>query len=1330
MRSRYALVLGILLIALMVFAGGPAAWGQAATSLRGSVTDPSSAAIPNAAIHLINTGTNTDRMATTDAQGEYTFAQVAPGTYRLEVEAGGFSKYVQSGIQLLVNLPATINVKLKLGSQQQTVTITEAAPVLNTTDASEGTTMGADQIEQLPLEARDIVQLLSLEPGVVYTSDRTDLDTSTDTRSGAVNGERSDQSNVVLDGVDDNQQASGDAFKSVLPVPLESVEEFRVSTSNYGADQGRSSGAQVALVTKSGKNDFHGAVYEFNRNRLGEANDYFIKSSEATDDLPNKSLQLVRNVFGGAIGGPIKKDRLFFFLNYEGHRLAQQDSAVREVPTASLRDGVIMYLCDQGGTGAPLDSRCANASTVTGKSGATYQVPADYYALGYTTSSSGGVLQSQIQAMDPLGAAGGPNPASLAYFNTYPLPNDQTVGDNYNFSGYRFAAAANERDDWLVGRIDYKITANGNHSLFWRGSGTNEHQNQDPFLPGDVPEYVVLDRSKGFVVGYTALLRSNLVNNFHYGLTRQSINNVGDNQQQWIYVRGLDQGITYSDDFTLPVHDFVDDLSWTKGNHSLNFGADIRLIRSASSNQNSSFSYAVANSEWLDTGGFAGDPSPFNPGCIGQFTESSSGGYDPNCSAADIYPAVDGSFATSYDFPLIGMLGMVPEVNAQSNYSVNHQGAGTLLAQGAPVSRHFSTDEYDFYIQDSWKVRPNLTFNYGVRYELMSPVGETNGQEVMPTIPLGQWFNQRAENALQGIPSNASPNISFALAGPAYGKPGYYGWQTKNFAPRVSLAWSLDPGSQFLQKLTGGADKSVIRAGFGMYYDHFGYGLVQTFDQNGSFGLLSNLGNPAAVESAACSPRLTSFNSIPQTDLCENQLYLTTPPPSFPEQYPLNNFCICWGVDNNLKTPYSYAIDLSYEREITKGLSLEVAYVGHLGHRLLAQDDLASPMNLVDPKTKISYFQAASALAKIYEVPNPPSTSSITPASVGSTAAYWQDMVQQLQPGGSYGLICSGGGTSSVLQAVYDMYSCYPGNETTALNYLDEYGIPDANLSTSYFPTGGPYSYFQNQFSSLYAWRTMAPSWYHGLQVTLKQDFSHGLQFDLNYTYSKAIDMASDAERVGTWGGLGGWITNAWDPRQGIAPSDFDLRHQVNANWVWKLPIGEGRAIAGGAGKGLDAVIGGWQLSGLARWSSGFNVTVDNGGFYPTDWQLEGHASLTGSPIITGTSSVDGYENIFPNPTTAYAGFRHALPGESGARNPIRGDGYAGLDMGLAKTWIMPYNEHHSLEFSWNVFNVPNQVRFNVQTASLAYDTANTFGRYQNLLTNPRVMQFGLRYGF
>ena len=314
-RAWLLCVLAILVAALSL--GSGAAWGQATTSIRGTVTDPSNAAIPNATVHLVNTDTNLERTATTDSQGNYAFVQVAPGTYSVTVEASGFSTSKQQGVQLLVNLPATLNIKMKIGAATQTVTVTEQAPVLNTTDASEGNTMGTLQLEQLPIEGRDVVQLLSLQPGVVYTSDRTDLDTTngnTDTRGGAVNGEKSDQNNVTLDGVDDNEENSGKAFQSVLPVPIESVQEFRVTTSNYGADQGRSAGAQVALVTKGGTNIFHGSLYEFNRSGIGEANDYFIKSSEAASGDANVPPHLVRNVFGADVGGPVKKDRLFFFL--------------------------------------------------------------------------------------------------------------------------------------------------------------------------------------------------------------------------------------------------------------------------------------------------------------------------------------------------------------------------------------------------------------------------------------------------------------------------------------------------------------------------------------------------------------------------------------------------------------------------------------------------------------------------------------------------------------------------------------------------------------------------------------------------------------------------------------------------------------------------------------------------------------------------------------------------------------------------------------------------------------------------------------------------------
>ncbi|MGH9824743.1 MAG: carboxypeptidase regulatory-like domain-containing protein, partial [Blastocatellia bacterium] len=698
MRRKQLVFVSLFLLGSFLVASG-AVWGQAATSVRGTVTDPSGAAIPNARVHLLEVATNAERTATTDSQGNYAFSQVVPDTYKLTVEAEGFATYERPGVVLRVNLPSTINARMKIGQAHEVVTVTEAEPVLNMTDASEGNTMGQMQIQQLPIEAKDVTQLLSLQPGVIYTSDRTDLNTNTyDTRGGAVNGERSDQNNVTLDGADDNQQNTGAAFQSVLPVPIESVQEFRVTTSNYGADQGRSAGAQVTLVTRSGSNGFHGAAYEFNRSAIGEANDYFIKQSEGNSGQANKPLPLVRNIFGGAVGGPIKKDRLFFFVNYEGRRRAQADSVVRTIPTASLRDGAMMYLCQTQSDGkTPVDSRCNGPSSVKGRSGASYNVPAGYYGLS----------PSQIAGMDPLGL--GPNSASLKYFNTYPLPNDTTVGDGYNFSGYRFPGHVYERDEWLVARIDYKITANGNHTLFWRGSGRNDivpgvygpgslDTSGDPFLPGQPPLSTLLDRSKGFVLGYTAVLRPNLVNNFHYGYTRQSNVFLGISNQPWIYVRLLSQPINYTQDFILPVNNFVDDLTWTKGNHSFSFGTDIRLIRNSTSNFNNSYNYGTTNAAWLDTAGFANTGSPFSPD-------------NSTVCGGTACPAVDSTFTNSYDFPLIGMLGMVSEVDGLYNYNVQKNGSATALAQGAPISRNWADGEYDLYFQDSWKRRSNLTFN-------------------------------------------------------------------------------------------------------------------------------------------------------------------------------------------------------------------------------------------------------------------------------------------------------------------------------------------------------------------------------------------------------------------------------------------------------------------------------------------------------------------------------------------------------------------------------------------------------------------------------------------
>jgi hypothetical protein len=251
------------------------------------------------------------------------------------------------------------------------------------------------------------------------------------------------------------------------------------------------------------------------------------------------------------------------------------------------------------------------------------------------------------------------------------------------------------------------------------------------------------------------------------------------------------------------------------------------------------------------------------------------------------------------------------------------------------------------------------------------------------------------------------------------------------------------------------------------------------------------------------------------------------------------------------------------------------------------------------------------------------------------------------------------------------------------------------------------------------------------MEVTLRHPSSHGVQFDFNYTFSKSIDLSSDAERIGLHAGLGGQIINAWSPYQLRGVSDFDATHQFNANWVVDLPFGRGRTFAPDANGFANAVIGGWQLSGLFRLTSGFPVNVSNGAQWPTNWELGGQAVITG-PVQTGRfkDPATGVVSVFSNGTAGISSFDNPFPGESGNRNVIRGDGYFGVDLSLAKRWIMPWSDKHSLQFRWEVFNVTNSNRFNIQTGSLFLDTSSTFGNYTGLITNPRTMQFALRYEF
>src|SRR5581483_6788497 len=347
----------------------------------------------------------------------------------------------------------------------------------------------------------------------------------------------------------------------------------------------------------------------------------------------------------------------------------------------------------------------------------------------------------------------------------------------------------------------------------------------------------------------------------------------------------------------------------------------------------------------------------------------------------------------------------------------------------------------------------------------------------------------------------------------------------------------------------------------------------------------------------------------------------------------------------------------------------------------------------------------------------------INDSTIGPTAAYWHDMLPPLQAGAtqyqSFGNFAgitpnpANSGNASLIQAVYDLYYdpflSYVGNEVVGIGDIDLYGGVNDDLGNYYYfcpkpgcttLAGQPGDYLNNQDTSMFAWSSVGRSNYNALQVNLRKQFSNGAQFDLNYTYSKSIDITSSAARL-SWsssvnvGAPGTRLANAFDPNSRRGVSDFDTTHQINANWIVELPFGRGKHFVNNAQGITEAVIGGWQLSGVARWTSGFPFTVDNGNFWPTNWDEQGIAQMVSRPQTGHYRQPNGTISVFQNSAAAFADFQHPFPGQAGSRNVIRGDGYAGWDLALGKRWRLPM-EGHSLQFRWEVFNVPNLHRFNV----------------------------------
>ena len=1298
----YVLLTAVILISLAV-----AGWPQTATtSLLGQVLDPQGAAVIGARLTLTNVNTGAERTGITSAAGEFQFSSLPPGTYKLRVEAPGFRPFVQNDLQLMVNLASRVTVPLQIGAAQELVEVSAAAERLNTVDASVGNPFAENQIKQLPLEARNVVGLLSLQAGAVFLP-VPPASIDNDPRSGSISGGHSDQTNVTMDGVDVNDAQTGYAYTSVLRATLDSVQEFRVTTTNYGADQGRSSGAQVSLVTKSGANAPHGAAYWYHRNTAFSSNEFFNKLAQYNyaqmfdQPVDNRPPKLQKHIYGASFGFAPIKDRLFFFANFENLRESAQSSLSRYVPSETMRDGILVYPCDD-------PSQCPGG-TVSGFNSA-HSIPAGW----------NGLTPAQLGALDPLSI--GPSVPLSQYFQEFPTPND-TGRDGYvvggqligNIVGYRFPAPFKSNWYTYISRLDFNVDRGGKHQLTWRGNLQDDFDKSPPQYCWEgsnctPPGQKILGNNKGMMAGYTAAFTTHLVNNLRYGYTRVGSGTAGTLTSNYVDIRFVDdinpQNAT--EYRIIPTHNILDDLTWNHGKHTFQFGANLRFTRVGTSSNYNSYELVTTNGSWV-----SGNGKTYIPG------RDTCPVDNPTCTAV---PAVSSDAYASYADSWIDILGVLSEAGA--NYNYDRQ--GKTIPFGVPIKRHWGNNGFEFYGQDNFRIKSNLNIVYGVRWSYSSPPWETNGLQTASTIPLGDWFNQRGQGMFKGIPANAMPLQQYVLAGKANGRTGFYGPDKNNFGPRLAFTWSPQWDKGWLKTLTGGPNKTVIRGGYGMVFDQVGLGIATQYDLFGMYGLTTFL-ESGYKQHNEDDPniRFVNLTTVPST-------VPPAPAGGFPYTPPTFAGAISQSIDSSIRTPYSQMFNFFIGRELPAKMTLELGYVGRRASKLLARRDLAMPLNLVDPASKTDYFKAATQLVKALSASGQDWT---TLAPI----AYWENLFPDAMAGYNDAYGADYGYVTNNTQAVGFNYADIDGDWTTALYNLDEYCDP----ACSKF---GQFAYYDPQFDALGSLSSVGRSNYNALQASLRKQFSNGVQFDLNYTYSKSLDHSSAVERGSSWGTFGDYyysnfMINSWDPKQTYGTSDFDVRHQLNLNYVVELPFGRGKRLGGQAGGLLNAFIGGWQTTGILRATSGFPFDIQNcRSCWPTNWQNQGNTQYTDLNAVRDLlghtlNKVAGYPSPFTDPQKVLSYMRYSYPGEGGERNRLRGDGYFAWDAGIGKAFMMPYKDTHLLKFRWEVFNLTNTARFNVANTILVRDFASTFGQYTSTYSGcdnaaGRCMQVSLRYEF
>lgn len=1267
MKKFIALVAFLVLLSLTAF-------GQATSGVTGIVTDPAGALVPGVRVTLTDTKTSRALTTTTNDSGVYTFSNVQPGEgFRLTFEAQGFQTYSLNNVQLGIARVETQNVQLTAGQVTETIEVTSTTgdATLNTSDASIGNIIGRRQLRELPIQIRGTpAALIGLQPGAVGAN----VGAGGGNRTGSVTGARADQGNITVDGIDANDVTTGQPFNTVANAPIDSIQEFRAVTSGPNASEGRSSGGQIQLTTNSGTNEFHGSLREYWRHESFAANSFFNNRNGVIRPA------LRRHQFGGSLGGPLPffnfgdgggplfksgKDQLFFFFDYEGRRDRSQTSTSRAVPLQHVREGRIGYI---------LATSTTNGSACP----ATARLDTRPDCIGFFSAAN-------IQARDPQGV--GVNQALLNFINSrYPAPNDPTGGNGVNTGLVRWNAPNRRNDDIYTTRID--STPSDNQRFFGRFTVTRrDSTNALEYYPGDGDSVVFQDRSYSIAGGHTWIVSPSFTNVITVGLSKSAnfftppaIESF-PNSFTFGAIGSPFPSLSYQDR-NVYVPTFRDDATWTAGAHSIQFGGSFKPIRQKPSLTND-FNFASVG--------------------IGGLTTQLNSTFRP----ADIRA---GSVA-AYDSMFAFMLGRLSSVSSQYTYAPD----GTPFPNGSGRKRDYAYNEYEFYVQDNWRLRSDLTVNLGLRYHLYPPPYEKDGFQADHTTDFEELIATRVANAAAGIfgPS-AEPFLSYSLSGQANDGVDLYKTDWNNFAPRVGFAYNPSFRGGILGGIFGDR-KTVVRGNASMVYDRVGGAITFIQDQinylfdNSASRTFGNLNPTVALLN---DPRFTSINSLPTAAQLDPPT-ITTPFVPFVDGGVGTGLAtgeFNYTIDKDFEIPYAYTFNFGVQREIPGNMILDVSYVGRLGRKLWVQSDTSQVLNFKDATSGQFLFDALNAIQ--------PTVQANFEAGVGATVGVvnqpWLENQMNAAALANYGVPCSafGLGTSCTQVAInYGGSLVRVGGTADLISSLYSVGLLRENVGmSSQFATN---AYISNQ----------GYSDYHGMLVSLQKRLSNGFEFEVNYTWSHSIDNQSSIVNTVS----GGLLCNVVDPDACRGESDFDIRHLFNANYIWDLPFGRGRAIGGSSNRWVDAIIGGWTLSGIASARSGLAISSSSGA-YPVSYLVLSPAILSGSTSAFGADIRDegGGIQYFSDPTAANAALRYPRHGEIGSRNIFRSPSFWSWDMGLSKKIAMPW-EGHRITLRADAFNVFNKNSFSVPNLTL---NSTTFGRITSSLSSPRELQFAIRYDF